>query len=86
MKYNHYVAEAGRSFGYPECCVVSFAAGIMAYNMDPVVKEKYRKSVFNQTGYIPCSVCVDRDHKDVLREIDSRRFKALKAFLPHVER
>ena len=78
--------EIGREYGYPECCIQSMADGNWWVLLPPEMKQKISASVFMHSGFIPCKCCIEKDHKEVLREIDSRRLKTIPKFLPDVDR
>lgn len=76
----------GIMFGYPECCIDSFNKGRYFATMTDEEKAKHRSSVFHHSGFIPCKSCSEKDPKEVLREIDSRRYKVVEVFLPYINR
>lgn len=51
----------GVYLGYPGCCIDAFPA------------ESHRNSSFNGTGFLPCMVCAQLPHQELLNIINNNR-------------
>lgn len=64
-----YDVALGLFFGYPVCCVASYAAGI-----------RPKRGPWLGTGYLPCVDCANKPVIDLLAEIANRRDPRLQPF------
>jgi hypothetical protein len=68
----------GKLFGYPECCIAEFSKNPIANDRPHI--DVVHKSIFAGTGYIPCTKCIGKNHRQLLVEIDNNRHPDLMPF------
>ena len=55
------INDFGKYLGYLDCCIAAFPVHV------------HRGNIYSGSGFLPCTVCVQKDPVELIAEIDSRR-------------
>ena len=80
--HQHSKKSLGKFFNYPKCCITHFEKHWGWVGLSEADRRRHNSSIFDGTGFIPCTKCMRKNHRALLKKINRKRSRTIGPLLP----